>query len=144
MAWPFLEGRLDPLRMIIAHLGRFPISPEPFPHRLAIPAEDYHFAPSASMAARQTLLLSNHHSRIFEEKCCHCRNCINTRYLRDSCVALHAKRREPILHPGPQLPKPKQAELLIVSGVGHPALNAEPCQLRLGVSVGSTLALEAA
>jgi ferredoxin len=35
----------------------------------------------------------NPHFRVSEDKCSHCRNCVNTRYLRDSCVALHAKQQ---------------------------------------------------
>jgi ferredoxin len=35
----------------------------------------------------------NPHLRVSEDKCSHCRNCVSTRYLRDSCVALHAKQQ---------------------------------------------------
>jgi len=35
----------------------------------------------------------NPHFRVSEENCCHCRRCINTTYLRDSCVALHANQQ---------------------------------------------------
>jgi len=35
----------------------------------------------------------NPHFRVSEGKCCHCGKCINTRYLRDSCVALHSKQQ---------------------------------------------------
>lgn len=35
----------------------------------------------------------NPHFRVSEERCCHCRKCINTRYIRDSCVALHANQQ---------------------------------------------------
>jgi len=35
----------------------------------------------------------NPHFRVSEDTCSHCGNCINTKYLRDSCVALHAKQQ---------------------------------------------------
>jgi len=35
----------------------------------------------------------NPHFRIDEERCIHCRRCITTKFLRDSCVALHATQQ---------------------------------------------------
>lgn len=35
----------------------------------------------------------NPHFRVFENACSHCKKCINTRILRDSCVALHSNQQ---------------------------------------------------
>jgi len=35
----------------------------------------------------------NRHFEVDEEKCTHCRRCITTKFLRDSCIALHANQQ---------------------------------------------------